>query len=88
MISIKEKDGFLGDGDAESKIAKYFEQQPITDIIDAKLPPMILRTFPTMSLAEFDLAEAFQEVDENFKSNQLEKIKERIKYTTEKGESV
>jgi Holliday junction resolvase len=88
MISIKEKDGFLGDGDAESKIAKYFEQQPITDIIDTKLPPMILRTFPTMSLAEFDLAEAFQEVDENFKSSQLEKIKERIKYTTEKGESV
>jgi hypothetical protein len=88
MIAIREKDGFLGDGDAESKVSQYFEQQPINDIIDAKLPPVILRMFPTMSLAEFDLAEAFQEVDENFKSAQLEKIKDRIKSTTEKGESV
>lgn len=88
MIAIRERDGFLGDGDAESKVEEYFKQQPINDIINAKLPPVILRMFPTLSLAEFDLAEAFQEVDENFKSAQLEKIKSRIKSTTEKGESV
>ena len=88
MIGIREKDGYLGDGDDISKIEKYFEQQPITDIIDANLNDMITRTFPTFSLAELDLAEAFQEVDKNFKSSQLEKIKARIRYTTESGESV
>jgi len=88
MIGIREKDGYLGDGDDISKIEKYFEQQPITDIIDANLNDMITRTFPTFSLAELDLAEAFQEVDKNFKSSQLEKIKDRIRYTTESGESV
>lgn len=88
MIAIRERDGYLGEGDAESKIEGYFAQQPISDIIDTELPPVILRMFPTMSLAEFDLAEAFQEVDDNFKSAQLEKIKNRIKTTTEKGESV
>ena len=86
--SIREKDGYLGDGDDISKIEKYFEQQPITDIIDANLNDMITRTFPTFSLAVLDLAEAFQEVDKNFKSSQLEKIKDRIRYTTESGESV
>ncbi|HUU87848.1 MAG TPA: hypothetical protein VMX17_08855 [Candidatus Glassbacteria bacterium] len=88
MIGIRERDGYLGDGDDSSKIKKYFEQQPITDIINTKLNNIILRMFPTLSLAEFDLAEAFQEVDENFKSTQLEKIKNRIKFTTESGESV
>ena len=67
---------------------KYLDQKPITDVISTKLSPIILKMFPTMSLAEFDLAEAFQEVDENFKSTQLEKIKNRIKSTTESGESV
>jgi Holliday junction resolvase len=93
MIGISERDGYLGNGDDISKIEKYFEQQPILDIIkkrkpNVKLPNIMLRMFPTMSLAEFDLAEAFQEVDENFKSIQLEKIKNRIKSTTESGESV
>lgn len=88
MIGIRERDGYLGYGDDESKIKEYFSQKPITDVINTKLSPIILKMFPTMSLAEFDLAEAFQEVDENFKSTQLEKIKNRIKSTTESGESV
>lgn len=88
MISIREKDGFLGDGSAESKIENYFAQQPINDIIEDELPKSFIQRFPTMSLAEFDLAEAFQEVDDNFKSRQLEKIKNRIKGTTESGEKV
>ena len=88
MIGIRERDGYLGYGDDESKIKEYFSQKPITDVISTKLSPIILKMFPTMSLAEFDLAEAFQEVDENFKSTQLEKIKNRIKSTTESGESV
>lgn len=89
MIGIRERDGYLGYGDDTSKIEKYFEQQPITDIIDTNnLSSRIINRFPTMSFAEFDLAEAFHEVDENLKSTQLEKIKNRIRSTTESGESV
>jgi len=88
MIGHKEKEGLLGDGSDKSKIENYFKQQPITDIIDGKINSFLLKMFPTMSLAEFDLAEAFQEVDAKLKSSQLERIKSRIMTTTESGESV
>lgn len=87
MIGKREKEGFLGNGSVESKIINYFKEQPISSIIDEIPSQHILNQLYYISYAELDLAEAIQEINDDLRTYEIEKIKNRLKRTTSIGDA-
>jgi len=84
MLKKRDDMGHLESDDLESKVYEYFEQRPIKEFGIKHEESTAFN--PTLSMAEYDIIYAFVVMAKEFKNDELDEIRDRIKKTTEKGE--
>jgi hypothetical protein len=85
MIKKRDDMGHLKSDDLESKVYEYFEQRPIDEFGIKHKESTAFN--PTLSMAEYDIIYAFVVLAKEFKNDELDEIRTRLKKTTEKGEN-
>jgi len=84
MIKKRDDMGHLQSDDLESKVQEYFKQRPIDEFGIKNKKSVSFN--PTLSMAEYDIIYAFVVLAKEFRNDELDEIRARLKKTTEKGE--